>query len=758
MTITALSDAELLKQARAGDEAAFTELYVRHEAAARRLASTYRRVGDPDDLVSGAFERVLGAIRRGAGPTESFRAYLFVTLRRLAAEQGERPADQSIEEVPEPVGDAAGAPELAQADREMITQAFESLPERWQAVLWHTAVEGRQPRELAGVLGVSANAAAAMAYRAREKLRQSYLQAHLLASPAPDHEPYRSQLGAYVRDGLSKRDHAAVERHLEGCESCRALVAELEDVNRVLARAVLPLFLLAGAKVGGGAVVAAAAGGAAAGGGGSGQSGILGKLRHLAPTVGSAAAITAVVAGLAGLGTVVAREDGSVDQAGDAADIGSTSRAEDRDDDRRDRGGDGGGSLFGDDDFGLSPFDDRSALFGDSDYGFDTPRSRFVPRSRIGSSPTTTRTTRPSTVTPTAPRTSTPPPAPGPGPGPTPPPPDPGPGPGPGPGPTPPPLSFASTGWTPSSVGRGNLALVIAEPGVTTGLTSTAFAAPASGAEFLAPVLPAAPAQAAPLSLRVQLTSGARIFPEATVDGRCTPGGQTITCTLDQPPTGESTRFDFDLQIDGPGQTAMVQLFRGEALEAELAEPIQLLQFEAGLDLTDPAWTPVVETGRALSIGQLTVGAANSGTAARTGATIRIVAGDDTGLLVPDLFTNLTADALLQLLPLTPADRDTLASLLPPPLPPGCAVEGWEAPGAGAEWKDVLDGGLPTTIVCQIADFGPGAVPTLPGILTLSGPPYGDGDGEQEDGIVTVTLELSGTAVATPRTISVTRP
>jgi hypothetical protein len=307
-------------------------------------------------------------------------------------------------------------------------------------------------------------------------------------------------------------------------------------------------------------------------------------------------------------------------------------------------------------------------------------------------------------------------------------------------------------------VGRGDLSLMIAEPGVPAGLTSTAFSQGASGAEFLAPVLPAAPAQAAaPLSLRVELTSGARIFPETIVDGRCTPGGQTITCTLDQPPTGGSTQFVFDLQIDGPGQTATLKLFRGDALEAELPAAIDLFLYEAGLDLTDPAWTPVVETGRALSVGQLTVGAANSGTSDPTGATIRVVAGDDTGLIVPELFTNLTVDGLLQRLPLTPADRDTLAALLPPALPPGCAVEGWEAPGTGADWKDVLDGGLPSTIVCQIADFGPGAAPTFPGILTLSGPPYGDGDGEQEDGVVTVTLELDGTPVAT-RTISVTRP
>ncbi|HKY68865.1 MAG TPA: sigma-70 family RNA polymerase sigma factor, partial [Acidimicrobiales bacterium] len=177
MTITALTDAELLDQARNGDDAAFTELYVRHQPAALRLASTYRRVGDPDDLVNGAFERVLGAVRRGSGPTDSFRAYLFVTLRRHAAELAAKAPDQSLDDVPEPIGDEADSPALAQADRALITQAFESLPDRWQAVLWQTAVEGRQPRDLADTLGVSANAAAALAYRAREKLRQAYLQA-----------------------------------------------------------------------------------------------------------------------------------------------------------------------------------------------------------------------------------------------------------------------------------------------------------------------------------------------------------------------------------------------------------------------------------------------------------------------------------------------------------------------------------------------------------------------------------------------------
>lgn len=264
MITAALSDTDLLAQAREGDESAFTELYVRHQAAALRLAKSYRRAGDPDDLVNSSFERVIAAIRRGAGPTESFRAYLFVTLRRLAAEQISKGRDDPYDEVPEPVMAETDGPELDRSERELVIQAYESLPDRWQAVLWQTTVEGQSPKELAPALGMSANAAAALAYRAREKLRQAYLQAHLQAAPRPGCEPHRSRLGAYVRDGLGNRDRTSAEGHLERCESCRTLVAELVDINAVLNRAILPLFLTAGTEIG--AAAAGVGAGAAAGG------------------------------------------------------------------------------------------------------------------------------------------------------------------------------------------------------------------------------------------------------------------------------------------------------------------------------------------------------------------------------------------------------------------------------------------------------------------------------------------------------------
>lgn len=300
--MTALSDAELLVAARSSDEAAFTELYVRHHAAAQRLAQGYRRLGEPDDLVNGAFERVLAALRRGSGPTDSFRAYLFVTLRRLAMEQAKHAEDESLDEVPEPVAAVVADPELEEAERGIIAQAFESLPGQWQTVLWQTAVEGKQPKDFAGTMGMTPNAAAALAYRARERLRQAYLQAHLQQGGHEECEPHRSRLGSYVRGGLSRRQERSTRGHLAQCESCSALVSELRDVNRMLVRTVAPIFLLAsggplagglasgGSAVGGASALTGAAASVAADASGAGSGAGVGS-------AGSGAGVTAAGAG-----------------------------------------------------------------------------------------------------------------------------------------------------------------------------------------------------------------------------------------------------------------------------------------------------------------------------------------------------------------------------------------------------------------------------------------------------------------------------
>lgn len=246
------SDVELITAARAGDDAAFGRLYERHVGAARRLARTLSRRADADDLVSDAFTRVYLVLKRGGGPDLAFRPYVYTTVRRLAYD---RSARQRREVATEPDAlDAASDtvapfvdPAVAELDRSLTARAYLELPERWQAVLWYSEVEQLSPGEVGELLGLSANATSALAYRAREGLRQAYLQLHVQSEPPRWCQPTIDKLGAFVRGGISERERTAVESHLDECERCRALYLELVDVEHGMRAFVAPLFLGAGA-------------------------------------------------------------------------------------------------------------------------------------------------------------------------------------------------------------------------------------------------------------------------------------------------------------------------------------------------------------------------------------------------------------------------------------------------------------------------------------------------------------------------------
>ncbi|PKQ26802.1 MAG: hypothetical protein CVT64_03700 [Actinobacteria bacterium HGW-Actinobacteria-4] len=244
------SDPELIAGVRAGDTAAFGVLYERHVDAARKVAAMYTNTAaDIDDVVSESFSRVLRALQRGDGPDLAFRAYLFTIVRRTGMDiinKGIRtkPRDDMGEyESNMGYGASSDEPAIEGFEHGMVADAFKSLPERWQAVLWYTEVEKKSPREIAPLLGLSANGVAALSYRAREALRQAYLQQHLNAADTVSCLEANAQLGAYVRGGLNKREQSQVGSHVETCERCAALVAELEDVNRGMRGIIAPLVL-----------------------------------------------------------------------------------------------------------------------------------------------------------------------------------------------------------------------------------------------------------------------------------------------------------------------------------------------------------------------------------------------------------------------------------------------------------------------------------------------------------------------------------
>ncbi|WP_372482064.1 sigma-70 family RNA polymerase sigma factor, partial [Streptomyces fuscigenes] len=283
-----VSDADLVQRMRGGDDSAYEELFRRHSAAVRRYARTCCRDADTaDDLTAEVFARTLQAVRGGAGPEHAVRAYLLTTVRRVAAAwtktakrehlvddfavfAAQAAASSSVVE-DRTLELGADVKAMHEAEQTLAMQAFRSLPERWQAVLWHTTVEEESPSQVAPLFGLTANATAVLAGRAREGLKQAYLQAHVSSAltAGGDCARYADRLGAYARGGLRMRAERGLRKHLDECAKCRMAAGELASVNAQIP-AVVPIAVIGWFATGFSLKALGLAGGAAAGAAGAG--------------------------------------------------------------------------------------------------------------------------------------------------------------------------------------------------------------------------------------------------------------------------------------------------------------------------------------------------------------------------------------------------------------------------------------------------------------------------------------------------------
>jgi RNA polymerase sigma factor (sigma-70 family) len=222
------------------------QLYRLHVGAARRQARQLSRCpADLDDLVSEAFERVFRAHREGHTPIVAFRAYLLTTLRHIAYDKTLRDRKVTLTDdvtiaggvrpgqLVEPFRDTA----LAALDCSLAARAFVGLPDRWQAILSATVIDGRSPADVAPTFGMTPNSVAALAWRAREGLRNAYLRAHLVDTPNEQCRGVHAQLGAWTRDSLTPGRYARVQEHLDQCQDCHRQAQELSDINAEQLRA-----------------------------------------------------------------------------------------------------------------------------------------------------------------------------------------------------------------------------------------------------------------------------------------------------------------------------------------------------------------------------------------------------------------------------------------------------------------------------------------------------------------------------------------
>lgn len=230
-------DAELMDRVRVGDVEAFGLLYRRHARAALGFARQWSHdAATVEDLRAEAFSRTLCALLSGAGPRGPFGPYLYTVIRNVSADWHKRDRMThlvgDLADLPGPASD--GDAHLDAFEYSLAVKAFNTLPERWRIVLRHTLVDEHECKRVAAQLGIGVPAAASLAYRAREGLRQAYLQVHISRVASESCRPFAMLLGAYTRRGLGSRQESQVRSHLRGCPTCSALARMLRGINATL--------------------------------------------------------------------------------------------------------------------------------------------------------------------------------------------------------------------------------------------------------------------------------------------------------------------------------------------------------------------------------------------------------------------------------------------------------------------------------------------------------------------------------------------
>ena len=254
-------DGVLVQEAAAGGGTSFAALYDRYETPVfnycLRLTDS---ADDAADATQEAFLSVLRRLQTDDSPVLDFKAYLFTAARNECYRlTGRRARSTPSEEPPEPMERTAGPgdievdPErslLLRDSQEQVRSANSRLLPRQREVLALRELGDLSYEEIGAVLGISANAAAQLLFRARSNLREELHEGAVHSVAATSEDCERAQLLLGMRqDGelVEEEDREWLERHLDECDYCRASRAMLAEVATSY-RAWLPVAAIVGLR------------------------------------------------------------------------------------------------------------------------------------------------------------------------------------------------------------------------------------------------------------------------------------------------------------------------------------------------------------------------------------------------------------------------------------------------------------------------------------------------------------------------------
>src|ERR1700682_1965146 len=179
----ALTEAEAIRRAQAGDAAAFEFLYALH--GRRVYALCLRMVNNPadaEDLTQEAFLQLFRKIStfRGESAFSTWLHRLAVNVVLMRLRKKSLPTD-SLEETTEPDEETGGprrdigAPDLrltGSIDRVNLQRCVEQLPPGYRTVFVLHDVQGYEHNEIANIMGCSIGNSKSQLHKARMRLRE----------------------------------------------------------------------------------------------------------------------------------------------------------------------------------------------------------------------------------------------------------------------------------------------------------------------------------------------------------------------------------------------------------------------------------------------------------------------------------------------------------------------------------------------------------------------------------------------------------